>query len=283
MKENIAYFIILWKRQAKTETHQQLWTEFEHMLRYRSNFAMMIQVINGSQLIGTAKYAYHKSASFCADETSSCNSERVEVLSPYIKWFLLGALVARFLMVITSYWRPGIVKYYFLVATVTQMAYEALPIDNGDVHLSINQYTMVLFLVNYSFDFWSAFALVILQNYYLVAIRFCLYNGYDLATLIRQHTTACIIISGSCASIHIMISWIGLKFIEAELPRESNERLLNNFKEGVIILNEQKSEILFTNFAARQINQQVKKMYDRQTFVPFTTNSSNLADDCLHY
>ena len=81
-----------------------------------------------------------------------------------------------------------------------------------------------------------------------------------------------------------MISWIGLKYIKAELPRESNERLLNNFKEGVIILNEEKSEILFTNFSARQINQQVKKMYNRQTFVPLgEDDGSNLEDGCLHF
>ena len=75
---------------------------------------------------------------------------------------------------------------------------------------------------------------------------------------------------------------VGFKFVEAELPRQSNERLLNNLKEGVIILNKSKSEILFTNFAARQTNQQVKKMYNRQTFVPKDTDS-NLADTCLHF
>ena len=171
--------------------------------------------------------------------------------------------MARCIMLIASYWRPGIVKYYLLINIVAHMAYESLPIDNGDVHLAINQYTMVLFIVNYSFDFWSAFGLICLQNYYLVAVRLCLYDGYDLTTLIRQHTMACILIGISCVFIHIIISWIGFKFVEAELPRESNERLLNNFKEGVVILNEIKSEILFTNFAARQINQQVKKMYNR--------------------
>ena len=84
------------------------------------------------------------------------------MLYPYMKRIVLITLVARFLMLVTSHWRPGIVKYYLLVNIVTQMAYESMPIDNGDVHLVINQYTMVLFIVNYSFDFWSAFALICL-------------------------------------------------------------------------------------------------------------------------
>lgn len=51
-----------------------------------------------------------------------------------------------------------------------------------------------------------------------------------------------------------MMTWIGYKFIDAELPRESNARLLDDLKEGLFIVDEETDEVLFKNKVAMSLN-----------------------------
>lgn len=37
-------------------------------------------------------------------------------------------------------------------------------------------------------------------------------------------------------AIHIIINWLGYKFVKAEIPRIGNEAILNGLKEGVFVL-----------------------------------------------
>ena len=50
--------------------------------------------------------------------------------------------------------------------------------------------------------------------------------------------------------MHIVINLIGLLFVDAVILREGNEQLLNDLKEGVIIMDEATGLVLFVNKAA---------------------------------
>ena len=45
--------------------------------------------------------------------------------------------------------------------------------------------------------------------------------------------------------VHMIITWVGSKFIMSELPRIGNEKLLNSLQEGVFIIEEETSHVLF--------------------------------------
>ena len=47
------------------------------------------------------------------------------------------------------------------------------------------------------------------------------------------------------ALVHMIITWIGSKFVTSELPRVGNEKLLNGLQEGVFIIEEETSHVLF--------------------------------------
>ena len=68
-----------------------------------------------------------------------------------------------------------------------------------------------------------------------------------------------------------MFNWIGFTFLEAQLPRESNEELLNNLKEGVFIVGEEDNEIQFENAAAKRLNYRLGAL----------SNISLYKDNCL--
>ena len=65
-----------------------------------------------------------------------------------------------------------------------------------------------------------------------------------MSTIVMMYYSLC---------VHVMLSWIGFQYVGAELPRESNERLLNNLQEGLFIVSEDNKEVLFQNSAASRI------------------------------
>ena len=57
----------------------------------------------------------------------------------------------------------------------------------------------------------------------------------------------------------MFMNWMGINYIEAELPRMSNEKLLNNLREGVFILEDDVFEVLFSNKAAQRLDKTLRK------------------------
>ena len=57
---------------------------------------------------------------------------------------------------------------------------------------------------------------------------------------------------------HCLLSYTGYIYVASEAPRISNEKLLNNLDEGVCIIEENDSSILFLNKAAKSVNSKLK-------------------------
>ena len=55
-------------------------------------------------------------------------------------------------------------------------------------------------------------------------------------------------------AMHIVINIVGLLFVKAEILRAGDEQLLNDLKEGVIIMDEESGLVLFVNKAAKKFN-----------------------------
>ena len=105
----------------------------------------------------------------------------------------------------------------------------------------------------YAFNFWrSTAAFLLFTGYVMVFCRFYLYqDDVPLIELVASFLVPCLTQVCNCAFLHIVISWVGLKFVEAEMPRENNERLLNNVREGVIIVGVNDSKVMFMNNSAK--------------------------------
>ena len=59
--------------------------------------------------------------------------------------------------------------------------------------------------------------------------------------------------------VHLAISKVGMKLVEAEILRKGNDKVLNDLEEGVIIQKCDTKEILFQNIASRKILQKSRK------------------------
>ena len=51
-----------------------------------------------------------------------------------------------------------------------------------------------------------------------------------------------------------MVSWLASIYVKSELPRIGNETLLNDLKEGVFIIEEETSLVLFQNTKAKRFD-----------------------------
>ena len=58
----------------------------------------------------------------------------------------------------------------------------------------------------------------------------------------------------NCWICHLVITKVGMIFIDAEILRAGNDQLLNELEEGVIILQDDTKEMMFSNSAANQIS-----------------------------
>ena len=55
----------------------------------------------------------------------------------------------------------------------------------------------------------------------------------------------------------MILNWLGFKYLKSRLAKTGQESLLNNLKEGVFLINESDSTMLFMNVAAKRINERL--------------------------
>ena len=60
------------------------------------------------------------------------------------------------------------------------------------------------------------------------------------------------------AITYLVFNWVGLTYLEAEMPRIDNENILDNIKEGVVIIDEQSSSTRFLNRAVALIDKELQ-------------------------
>ena len=80
-----------------------------------------------------------------------------------------------------------------------------------------------------------------------------LFNGDEAETLIWAFVGMTFYMFINLTILHLIFTKIGWLYVEVEVLAQGNEQLLNNFDEGVIILNEASHEVMFANDAAKRI------------------------------
>lgn len=53
---------------------------------------------------------------------------------------------------------------------------------------------------------------------------------------------------------HLVINWVGNTYMNSEVSKVGNEALLDNLKEGVVIMDQDNGTVMFLNEAAKRFN-----------------------------
>ena len=157
-------------------------------------------------------------------------------------------------IVIVSYYKPGLCRYHLYSILIHNMVKESLPIDYGLVQLRYLVLMNGIFFIIHSYDYYKSIISLILYNLWtMVIVQIVIYQKDEPVKLVSAFFVSSIVMMYYCVAVHVLLSWIGFQYVQAELPRESNERLLNNLQEGLFIVSEDNKEVLFQNSAASRI------------------------------
>ena len=113
---------------------------------------------------------------------------------------------------------------------------------------------LIYFIQDYFHFYPTVICITVVQ---LAQIPACslLYGNEVTASLITKVVLGCFLQFFNLFFIHIVMTQVGMIFVNSETVRVGNEEILNNMKEGVVILHEENDQVLFANKAAdKQFN-----------------------------
>ena len=129
-----------------------------------------------------------------------------------------------------------------------------MPNDYGVINARHIQFLNYVNFLLFSYDFkWSITSIILSQTYIFILAQVVFYDEDFNFKMVRTSAWIAIWMLYNCAIIHMIISWIGSMFVEAEMPRASNEKLLHNLKEAVFIIDFDTGQVVFQNNAAKRV------------------------------
>ena len=248
----------LWQRKLPTESHQKIWKNFEMILNMRANVCQvglaLMQIVwhaNGNSRVQNSK-------KFIATSDDCEENERVLTLLPYIEWsMIVFGIFGRLLVPIISYWKPEACKVLFGLQTLVIISKETAVIDFGIMwHQFMSEEQILFFILLCNVGKIDLVISIVAQIYLRFILPGLFMEHESVKILPTLFHMACVL--SMQAVTYLFINWIGLTYLEAEMPRIDNEHILDQMKEGVIITEEKSYETCFSNQAFRSIEAEVQ-------------------------
>ena len=96
-----------------------------------------------------------------------------------------------------------------------------------------------------------------------VFFRRALLYDEDVGGLVIGYVLSAVWLTANLIYIHLILTKVGMIYLDAEVLREGNDSTLNNLEEGVVILKEEDLQVQFQNQAAIKVE---RKINDKDIF-----------------
>ena len=96
--------------------------------------------------------------------------------------------------------------------------------------------------------------IIALQLYVGIVVRHYVFGDEIESKIIISTIYSVLSTFGVCVWTRFFLNWLGCVYVKSELPRIGNETLLNDLKEGVFIIEEETSLVLFQNTKAKRFD-----------------------------
>ena len=245
-------------RVGPTEEHKLAWLDFEKVKMYFCNLGMLTNFIQDVAFMAMGRSHYQSSKLYMEEEgNANYNTELAETIFPYCKWILISMTFGRILLMAISYKYLCITKVYFLYQAVFFAIWNSLPNDYGIAQERMVLGWSYLFFLAYTIKYWNcALAWCGVSVYVILVVRPFMY-GAEIKYLGALFSIGFQLYVFTI--IHLFISLTGFMYTEAEILRKGNEQLLNNLKEGVVIVEEKSGLVTFVNEAAGHFGVRLNK------------------------
>ena len=178
----------------------------------------------------------------------------IKEIFPYIKWTMIMMSYGRLFLILVSMKKLAVCKMYIYYQIVYLILEECLPRDFGEMQLKVLMNQTVLDFSLLYFNFWPSCIGVLCIQIFQVAARTFIYDKDVTSSVIAEGIGGIVFQFSNLLAMHIVINIVGLLFVKAEILRAGDEQLLNDLKEGVIIMDEESGLVLFVNKAAKKFN-----------------------------
>lgn len=136
--------------------------------------------------------------------------------------------VGRILLLVASFRWPKVCRYYHVYQLVYFAVRETAIVSYGSQMNQFMNLALLVIYVLFSFDGWkNILPTLICLCYIQVGCRYLLFDeDISLAALFVNFLIQSSLLTFYCSLFYLSYSWIGFKYLQAELPRVSNEQLL---------------------------------------------------------
>ena len=128
---------------------------------------------------------------------------------------------------IASYWKPGICRYYLYYQLLFFAVRASIPGDNNTNYMRIMILQLYIFM---STNRWGdLIASALCFGHIEIVVRHYIYQDErTFPQLLISNGAVSIQILIYCIAFYMAVSWVGFKFIEAEIQRIGNDELLQS-------------------------------------------------------
>ena len=224
------------QRLSPTEQHKNAWLKFDKILRYRANLSMGYLFIMNMIWIVSGRMHYDLSLKFM-DSEETYNEDLTTSIFPYIKAAQIVLTLGRLVIVILAYKWHSLSRYFLYYDVVFFMVFQCLPLDYGEIHLNYVFYKNFCISMMFQTDYKkNVAALVAGQLFVGIVVRKFIYLDEINEELLIFNLGWLINLVFLTASFHVIINRIGSIFVAAELPGLGKHDLLNDLKEGILVI-----------------------------------------------
>ena len=148
----------------------------------------------------------------------------------------IAMIFARLPIFFLSFKYLKVTKLYIYYNLMTALIWEiGLPSTMGTARINYMQMSLlVIFILDY-FHFWAPVLCMTIIHLSQIASESILYGNEITASLVIHVLGVCVIQFLHFFTVHIIITHVGMIFVDSEIVRIGNDQVLNNLKEGVII------------------------------------------------
>lgn len=143
-----------------------------------------------------------------------------------------------------SCWKIELCKYHIYAWLLLALIRDLLPGDSGSLSLPFFSMNLTLYFAAFSWHFWQNTLAILSLMVWQVAFQpqFVFEDDYLEANMMLVSPISTFFYLGfryvfiNLVIIHCFISQTGYLYVEAEMPRVGNEKLLNSLEEGIFIV-----------------------------------------------
>ena len=223
------------KREWPTDDHYKAYADYEKILVARThiNNLMYICLHVGQFCLGyTPKDAFESFKS----RDLPYNEDLIDPIAPKLGEIILIMALMRIPIAIACVFKPKLIRYVFYYQMAYRTVNSCLPRDYGDIYAMHNVFMLILNFYGYYFQFWpSLFSFICVLVFKVGVVKPLIYFAPLGPSLWLLFGVLFFGISSVLGS-HIFVQWLAEIYVDAEVPRSSNETMLNGLKESVFII-----------------------------------------------